>query len=82
MNKFVIVSSIVIGLVSAAALAEDSKYPGTAPGTLSNTDYADKNGDGCLTPDELKPDSQLAKRFSTRDKNKDGKICKDEYYFQ
>lgn len=41
---------------------------------------ADVDGDGCLSQTEIPPDSQLSKRFATRDANHDGKLCKDEYF--
>jgi hypothetical protein len=41
---------------------------------------ADKNGDGFLDKSELDPDSQLYKRFATRDKDGDGKLGPDEYF--
>jgi hypothetical protein len=59
-----------------------SSYPPGSPLAVNNTDYEDKNGDGCLEADEIKPGSQMEKRFQTRDKNHDGKLCKDEYFFQ
>lgn len=40
----------------------------------------DKDGDGCLDKSEVTPGGQLDKRFSTRDVNGDGKLCKDEYF--
>lgn len=40
----------------------------------------DKDGDGCLDRSEVNPGGQLDKRFSTRDANSDGKLCKDEYF--
>ena len=40
----------------------------------------DVDGDGCYSMSEVKPDSNLARRFTTRDFNHDGKICKDEYF--
>lgn len=40
----------------------------------------DKDGDGCLDKTEVTPGGQLDKRFSTRDANGDGKLCKDEYF--
>ncbi len=49
-----------------------------APGTFP----ADVDGDGCLSKSEVPSDSQLGKRFDTRDGNHDGKLCKDEYYFK
>ncbi len=52
---------------------------GAGPIFPNNTDYVDKNGDGCIDHTETKPGSQLEKRFATRDKNKDGKLCDDEY---
>ncbi|HSW12584.1 MAG TPA: hypothetical protein VLI06_07060 [Solimonas sp.] len=42
----------------------------------------DRNGDGFLEPSELEPGSQLSKRFATRDANRDGKLSRQEYYFQ
>lgn len=41
---------------------------------------ADKNGDGFLDKSELDPESQLYKRFATRDKDGDGKLGPDEYF--
>lgn len=41
----------------------------------------DADGDGCLSKSEVTAGGQLDKRFSTRDANGDGKLCKDEYYF-
>lgn len=87
-NKSFLVAA-VLGLSSFAAVAADGYSKGAYTGTSSadsplavnNSDYVDKNGDGCLEASELKPGSQLAKRLQTRDKNHDGKLCKDEYYF-
>ncbi|EIT68998.1 MULTISPECIES: hypothetical protein [Hydrocarboniphaga] len=81
-------AAIALSLVSSAALADGynkGTYTGTSgadsPLAVNNSDYEDKNGDGCLDASELKPGSQLFKRLQTRDKNGDGKLCKDEYYF-
>jgi len=41
----------------------------------------DANGDGLLEASELEPGSQLAHRLKTRDKNGDGMLGRDEYYF-
>jgi hypothetical protein len=41
----------------------------------------DANGDGLLQPAELEPGSQLFHRLKTRDKNGDGMLGRDEYYF-
>ena len=81
-------AAIALSLVSSAALADGynkGAYTGTSgadsPLAVNNSDYEDKNGDGCLDASEIKPGSQLARRLQTRDKNGDGKLCKDEYYF-
>ena len=42
--------------------------------------WTDSNGDGLVQKSEVKPDSQLAKRFATRDKNGDGVLSSAEYY--
>jgi hypothetical protein len=83
-----LILAAALSLLSTAALADGynkGAYTGTsAPGSplaVDNTDYEDKNGDGCLDATEIKPGSQLAKRLQTRDHNHDGKLCKDEYYF-
>ena len=82
--------ALILSLASGAALAGNSlsksgvgsSYPPGSPLAVNNTDYEDKNGDGCLEAGEIKPGSQLEKRLQTRDHNHDGKLCKDEYYFQ
>lgn len=90
MNKTMIVA-LALATLSGGALAQANSYSTQATGagafapnsplTVNNTNYKDANGDGALTPDELPPGSQLAKRFSTRDTNKDGRLTRDEYYF-
>ncbi len=80
--------AVVLSLASFAAGAQGyskGTYTGTSgsdsPLAVNNSDYEDKNGDGCVDASELKPGSQLFKRLQTRDANHDGKLCKDEYYF-
>jgi hypothetical protein len=82
--------ALILSLASGAALAGNSlskggvgsSYPPGSPLAVNNTDYEDKNGDGCLEAGEIKPGSQLEKRLKTRDANHDGKLCKDEYFFE
>jgi hypothetical protein len=91
MKKTVIVA-LALSVVSGVAFAQANTYSTQATGagafapgsplTVNNTNYTDTNGDGALTPDELPPDSQLAKRFATRDANKDGRLTRDEYFFK
>jgi len=51
----------------------------TAPAPASGM-WTDSNGDGVIDRAEVAPGSQLAQRFSTRDKNNDGRLSDDEYY--
>ncbi|MEC9362333.1 MAG: EF-hand domain-containing protein [Sinimarinibacterium flocculans] len=55
----------------------------TAAASKKKTCFADfdTDGDGGLSTSELDPNSQLYKRFSTRDANGDGKLTRDEYAF-
>jgi hypothetical protein len=79
-------SALLCGLASAentySKTGVGSSYPPGSPLAVNNSDYEDKNGDGCLEAGELKPGSQLEKRLKTRDANNDGKLCKDEYFFE
>jgi hypothetical protein len=87
-TKGVLPFLIVLALTLAAgeavaqpeALGEGYNY--TSPEDKSHVKIPgiDKNGDGCLDKTEVTPGGQLDKRFSTRDANGDGKLCKDEYY--
>lgn len=52
--------------------------PGGTPATESFV--KDENGDGLIQRSEIKPGSQLDRRFETRDKNRDGVLSPDEYY--
>jgi hypothetical protein len=55
---------------------------GAPPGTDPTTSmWTDTNGDGLMQKSEVKPGSQMEKRFSTRDANKDGTLTRDEYYY-
>lgn len=85
MKKSAILTALI--LAAGAAAAQYPESPGApglgtvgAPNAPNNTDYEDKNGDGAISRDEVKPGSQLEKRFGTRDKNKDGLLTPDEYY--
>jgi len=52
------------------------------PASDTATPSPDRNGDGYVELSELAPDSQLAKRFATRDHDRDGKLSREEYYFK
>lgn len=55
---------------------------GAPPGTDPTTSmWTDANGDGLIQKSEIKPGTQLEKRFATRDANKDGTLTRDEYYY-
>jgi len=41
----------------------------------------DKNGDGFVDATEVEPGSRWATRLQRRDKNGDGKLSRDEYWF-
>jgi hypothetical protein len=77
---------LLVGFLSAFAVgvatAQDSEttYKGPEDKSRIKIPGIDKNGDGCLDMTEIDPNGQLAKRFSTRDVNHDGKLCKDEYF--
>ncbi len=71
-------------LVSGSAVAADNYT--TAGATASGNPvlskiWTDKNGDGMIQKEELAGDSQLYKRFETRDTNNDGTLTKDEYFY-
>ena len=51
-----------------------------AVGEPTKAMWTDTNGDGLVQKSEVKPDSQIYKRFATRDKNDDGVLGPDEYY--
>ncbi len=76
---------VVIALLfSGSAVAEDSFS--TAAATAASNPviskiWTDKNADGMIQKEELSPDSQLYKRFATRDANKDGTLTRDEYFY-
>jgi len=70
--------------VTAAILASGSAWS-QGPGTPEMTPPAktlaeDKNHDGVITRDEVKPGTNLAKRFDERDADHDGKLSQDEYF--
>lgn len=87
MNKLFIAAALM--MVSGAAMAQANDVSGANPAgmtgpsafAVNNTNYTDTNGDGALDRSELKPGSQLERRFATRDKNGDGKLTCDEYFF-
>jgi hypothetical protein len=71
-------------LASGSAAAADS-YSTAAATAASNPViskiWVDKNADGMIQKEELASDSQLYKRFATRDTNNDGTLTKDEYFY-
>lgn len=73
-------------LVSGAAAAADSYDLAIGPATAASNPvlskiWTDSNGDKTIQKEELAPDSQLYKRFATRDANKDGTLTRDEYFY-
>ncbi len=81
-------------LVSSAAYAGTGTLPGhgldapgsgsvgAPPGTSStSSQWTDTNGDGLMQLSEVTPGSQMAKRFATRDANRDGTLTRDEYFY-
>ncbi len=84
--KAKIVVSVLAGMglmVSAGmsvAQGDETTYTGSDDKSRVKVPAVDKDGDGCISKDEVTPGGQLEKRFPTRDANKDGKLCKDEYY--
>jgi hypothetical protein len=79
---FASVSFAGVGTLPGATLdTPGSKTVGAPEGTDPTTSmYVDANGDGLIQRAEVKPGTQLAKRFDTRDKNHDGVLSSDEYY--
>ncbi|MGQ0528584.1 MAG: hypothetical protein ACT4PG_01965 [Panacagrimonas sp.] len=69
-------------LMSSGAFAQtdDSTFRKADDLSAVSVPGVDKDGDGCLSKTEVTPGGQLDKRFSTRDANGDGKLCKDEYF--
>jgi len=86
--KGMLVALLVIGGMAGNAIAQTAPAPSTGvPGASAATNpkisaaWTDKNGDGLIQKDELAPNSQLYKRFDTRDTNHDGTLTRDEYYY-
>lgn len=80
--------------VSGAVMAGTGTLPGASldrpgsgtvgapPGNATSAEmWTDANGDGLAQLSEVKPGSQMQKRFATRDANKDGTLTRDEYYY-
>jgi hypothetical protein len=65
-------------LASGSAYAQSTAAPETTPPAKDLAE--DRNHDGVITRDEVKPGTNLAKRFDQRDTNHDGKLSQDEYY--
>lgn len=93
MNRLAFSSAAATLLFSTQLLAGVGTLPGAsldAPGSATvgapaagaplKDIWTDSNGDGQVQKAEVKPDSQLYKRFATRDKNGDGVLSGDEYY--
>jgi hypothetical protein len=93
MNRLAFSAAAAAFVLSTAASAGVGTLPGAtldAPGSSTvgapavgaplKDIWTDSNGDGLVQKSEVKPDSQLAKRFATRDKNGDGVLSSDEYY--
>lgn len=72
----------VVGTLPGSSLDAPGSATVGAPsvGEPTSQMWADANGDGIVQKSEVKPGSQLEKRFATRDKNGDGVLGKDEYY--
>lgn len=73
-------------LVSGAASAADGYDLAIGPATAATNPviskiWTDTNGDKTIQKEELAPDSQLYKRFATRDANRDGTLTRDEYFY-
>jgi len=66
----------------SAAVGTPDYGPGVKVGGAEATSSPDRNGDGVVELSELEPNSQLAKRFATRDHNRDGKLTREEYFFK
>ena len=80
MMSLLAAASLLAGASIASAQDSETSYTGGDDKSRVTIPGVDKDGDGCLSPAELTPGGQLAKRFATRDTNGDGKLCKDEYY--
>ena len=83
-SKFGVRVLMLMGLALGSSLASAQVWDDPfAKHDTSAVDVpgVDKDGDGCLSKSEITPGSQLEKRFSTRDANGDGMLCKDEYFF-
>lgn len=77
-----VVLAVVLFAAGGAAMAQSEAETLLKDVTVADIKVPakDVNGDGCIEPSEVTPGGQLAKRFSTRDTNGDGKLCKDEYF--
>ncbi|MDM4770272.1 hypothetical protein [Solimonas sp. SE-A11] len=93
MNRLAFSTAAAAFLFSGSLIAGVGTLPGAsldAPGSASvgapavgaplKDIWTDSNGDGLVQKSEVKPGSQLDKRFSRRDTNGDGVLSKDEYY--
>ncbi len=93
MKKLLLVAVLTFSFPAGAAIAQDRPLPGAdaggpgssavgAPASPQRPKMADvdKNKNGAIELAELPPESQLAKRFSTRDHNGDGSLTPDEYF--
>ena len=93
MNRLALFTAVTAALLSTFVQAGVGTLPGAsldAPGSSTvgapavgaplKDIWTDSNGDGMVQKAEVKPDSQLYKRFATRDKNGDGVLSGDEYY--
>ncbi|AXQ30875.1 hypothetical protein D0B54_20275 [Solimonas sp. K1W22B-7] len=93
MNRLAFSTAAAAFLFSTAPFAGVGTLPGSsldAPGSSTvgapavgeptKAMWTDTNGDGLVQKSEVKPDSQIYKRFATRDHNGDGVLSPDEYY--
>ncbi|HSW12036.1 MAG TPA: hypothetical protein VLI06_04305 [Solimonas sp.] len=71
-----------VGTLPGASLDAPGSATVGAPavGEPTKDMWTDANGDGLVQKSEVKPGSQIDKRFAIRDKNGDGILGKDEYY--
>lgn len=72
-------TTLVLMIVSAAALAQNTGEATTLPGPRADFIALDRNRDGYISKVEALGNAEVQKRFGTFDSDKDGRLTESEY---
>jgi len=77
-RKTLLTLAVLTALAAGTALAATAPAPATSAQTAPRVVKLDSNGDGSVDRSEAAKHPRLAGKFDELDKNKDGKLTKDE----